>query len=391
MNKPKQLRIISGGPWSLPKTMIQVHYEDPMHPLAKRLRETYGLDALAADATDELDLFYRLQDWVKRHMVCHGWSFQLLKQRAVNALDILAHVERGVRFHCYYHAKVFCQCCEALGYPARIVGARMDHMECPPEELHGNNAHEIAEVWSNTLRKWILIDCDINGHYERDGVPLSISELSDAAPCPEGIRLVLGEYQPDTDNTLDEAGFVLGTNMKPEDAKGTMARFIKFDVLDYYQCVLAAGRHDVFSHPEAKPDYISYGPRGKYPILYSDGAPYYDESVWTDDVRAFDWSVNETSLSLRVKGADQAAATWQWSSMDAPVECDCRTLVVGLSHTMPNFQTFCCRVDEDKAWATCKSGWEWRLHEGVNRLEVAAINSMGIRGPSAFAEVLLAF
>jgi hypothetical protein len=391
MKKPSKLRILRGGPWFLPAPSIPVYYEDPKHPSSQILRERCGLDALRERANGELDLFFLLQDHVKRLMVRHGWRFQLMKKKPIDALEILDAVESGYYMHCYYHAKLFCQCCEVLGYPARVVGARKQNLEIAPEALHGNNGHEIAEVWSNTMRKWVLIDCDTNSHYERAGVPLSITELCRAChgEDEQSVDWVLGDYQSEHDRTLGADGLIVGTQMTPEQSDLAMRRFVRDRVLDYYQIVLAAGRNDLFSHPKASPELVGFAPSPATPPLYTDGMPFAEKIKFMNDEKVFNWSVNETALSLRLHGADQAAAAWEWTEETAVPQTDCSSLCATLTHSMPYFDHFEYRTDADASWRRCGETLEWRLHTGENRMEAAAVNTMGIRGSVANAVVLL--
>ena len=104
---PNKLRIIAGGPYELPDPPFETHYDDSEDPRLRELAARYELEALTRDAQNELEIFFRLQNYVKVKMVEHGWSFHEMEQPAKNATEVLRAVERGVRFHCYYHAMVF--------------------------------------------------------------------------------------------------------------------------------------------------------------------------------------------------------------------------------------------------------------------------------------------
>ena len=41
----------------------------------------------------------------------------------------------------------------------------------------GNIGHSVVEVWSHQFHKWVLLDPDLNVHYQRGGVPLSALEI----------------------------------------------------------------------------------------------------------------------------------------------------------------------------------------------------------------------
>ncbi|MEN6316323.1 MAG: transglutaminase-like domain-containing protein [Clostridiaceae bacterium] len=370
---PKKLRIIDGGPWYLNKAPFGTEYEDPFHPLSIKLREKYRLDSVVAGAKTEFEKFLMLKEWVKRQMRQHGWSFNCLKEKPVNALEILAQVENGILFHCLYHAKVFIQCCEALGYPARLVGARMTNHEFPVE--HRNNVgHEIAEVWSNEYIKWIMMDCDTNSYYEKDGIPLSISEICVESHKDGGnhVKMIFGDYRPPMMTETGDGGRIPGTDMTPADAKKMEEIFMRNRVIDYYAIVIANSRHDVFSNRDAKPEILSFAPKSVTPMLVYNGEEYFESDLWTDDIRTFNWSVNE--VAVRLKLLEQ--------KISSP------TLAVALENSMPNFDHYEIRKNRDSDWKCCAGIVRWELEEGVNKIMARAVNTMNIAGPSAGATVL---
>ncbi len=309
-------------------------------------------------------------------------------KKPVDAHGILDALDQGIHFHCYYHAKLFCQCAEALGYPARIAGGRMLNIEQTSPDLHGNNGHEVAEVWSNTLRKWILIDCDMNAHYECNGIPMSLSEICNVSHgmIEERVELVLGDYRAEVDATCGEDGYVIGTKVQPDEITRMMKRFVKNDMLDYYALVLVANRHDMFANPQAQQMFVAYAPPPAFPPLYTDGAPFAESIRFTQSEYEMNWSVNETAISLRLCDADSYQPAWEWvEGFESPVESDVRRVRVTLTHTMPNFDHFEYRTDEENVLIACNQSHEWILHEGINRFEAVAVNTMGIYG--CFANV----
>ncbi len=75
---------------------------------------------------------------------------------------------------CVHYAVAFQQCCLALGTPARLVPL-MQH-------LNGENGHFVSEIWSRSLKKWVLIDPQAALCYlDKSGVPLNALEVAQAA------------------------------------------------------------------------------------------------------------------------------------------------------------------------------------------------------------------
>ena len=194
---PGEFDVIS---WEMPDFIgdwTRMDYGDPAAPRMAELREEFALDDIVAGAASEFEALLALKRWVRSRWD-HGWSraFNTVK----DGLDILREAARGEQFTCGFYATVFVDCAIALGFPARKVGVGLADCSFPRDHRVGNVGHSISEVWCNDLRKWVLLDCDVNCHYERDGVPLNAFEIGEAWRSGEADQV---------EQILDEPGFVL--------------------------------------------------------------------------------------------------------------------------------------------------------------------------------------
>jgi len=147
---------------------------------------------------------------------------------------------------CVHFGIVFVTCALALGLPARSI--------CVNGGGSSTSGHFISEVWSERWEKWCQVDGNCDVVFERDGVPLSVDELSRIG---------------------DEAGALAVTGMGYEQ----QGAFIKDFVRDYmlngqvYQHWAVWPRNDYLSHPELTPP--------------SHGSTEYVETAWqwSADVR----------------------------------------------------------------------------------------------------------
>lgn len=133
------------------------------------LREKYQLEKVIAPARDEWTAQQLLKVWV------HGKIPTVegeVTSKAHHALDILEESARGERFYCTHYAITYAECALALGWQARKLG-----IDRPHGKNGGSSHHGVAEVWSNRLAKWVVIDSHFNVHYENNGVPLSAWEV----------------------------------------------------------------------------------------------------------------------------------------------------------------------------------------------------------------------
>jgi hypothetical protein len=194
-----QNELVAGGPYRCA--------HPPPDELLRRLREEQALDAVIAPADDELGAFVLLRDWVASRFR-HG--FAGLKVPVVDSLELLAAAADGYDFNCGYYAMLLTQSLQALGFVTRQIslckadsewvaddepniGARAWSLICEGGDctmlmLWGGwgTGHSVMEVWSHQFSKWILLDADLNLHYERRAraVPLSALEIHHAWQVP---------------------------------------------------------------------------------------------------------------------------------------------------------------------------------------------------------------
>ena len=172
------------------ESAYEFHFPAP-NPLLTELRERYELDEVIRPGRTGWEQILLLREWVHGKWD-HGWS--LVLPETTNALDILREVERGNDFHCVYYSITFMQCLQALGFVARRtgIGKTATEWDAPGE---GNVGHSIIEVYSHDFHKWVMLDADLNVHFERDGIPLSALEIHRAWVTRrwDEVRMVRGE------------------------------------------------------------------------------------------------------------------------------------------------------------------------------------------------------
>jgi len=326
-------------------------YGDPDAAHLRELRQEFALDAVVAGIDREWEQLLALKRWVRSRWD-HGWSRSGAEVKT--ALDILRCAARGEQFNCGYYATVLRECCTALGFPARPVGAGIERGEFPRDYNYGNVGHSVMEAWSNDHRKWVLLDADLNVHYQRAGEPLNALDLHDAwlSGAADGVEMV-----------QDEPGFVIptgetlkvrnelhnGEEVSAEAMRLTMERFGRHRVLDYYARITVAGRQWV--DRRCLPTFIAHFQPG-WQLRGSSHPP---------DLY---WSVNLVRPCL----------TPSWDE-------DGTRLEVQLQHCMPFFSHYEARIDE-AAWARCEESFAWPMNEGLNTLECRAANSRDRRGPA---------
>jgi len=337
----------------------QMDYGDPLAPRTVQLREEYRLDDIVAGYATEFEAQRALKRWVRSRWD-HGWSLSF--NTVQDALDILHEADRGEKFNCSFYNRVFVAGARALGWVARPVGIDVRDMGFPRGHNVGNVGHSVPEIWSDQYRKWIILDPDLNLHYERDGVPLSALEIHDAWLSHEAEAVVVVPEEP---------AFVVPHGENPDLVKQLMPdmdhfnaaevahicqRFLRHGAMDYYTH-LSLGRWTWLDR-RCLPTFISHFAPGGTGLLTSNRDDLY-------------WTVNMVRLGAR--------AAWA----EGP------KLAVRLEHCMPWFDHYEARVDGGP-WQTQDETFDWPLREGENVLAVRPVNVCGRAGITSRLEVAYA-
>ncbi len=337
----------------------QMEYGDPLAPRSVQLREEYRLDSVVAGCDTEFEAQRALKRWVRSRWD-HGWSLSFDKVK--DALDILHEADRGEHFNCGFYNRVFVECARSLGWVARPVGIGVRDIAFPRGHNVGNVGHSVPEIWSNQHRKWILLDPDLNVHYERGGVPLCALEIHDAWLSHEAEAVTMVQEEPAfTSPTGEHVSLVsrLMGNMdhfNEQEAAHIGRRFVRHNALDYY-ARLSIGKWTWLDR-RCLPGFVVHFAAGSTGLLTSNPDDLY-------------WTVNLVRLA--------ATATWG----DGP------KLSVRLEHCMPWFDHYEMRLDR-RAWQPSAAAFDWPMHEGENVLEVRPVSVCGRAGIASRLEVAYA-
>ena len=222
----------------------QLDYGDPHSERIAQLRSEFDFEQAVQGAESEFDAFLGLKRWVRSRWN-HGWSqaFATVK----DGLDVLRAAAEGNQFCCGHYNMVFRDCALALGWVTRGVGLSVADCGFPRDYRCGNVGHSVPEIWSNELRKWVLLDPDLNVYYARDGVPLSALEIRDAWLSHEADQVQMIQDQPEFvvpsgEHIAIAREFTPGLEQFDEQRVHlNMARFSRHRAMDYYARVTING------------------------------------------------------------------------------------------------------------------------------------------------------
>jgi hypothetical protein len=300
----------------------------------------------------------------------HGWA---RTPPARNALDILRAVEAGYDFNCGYFAITLMQCLLAAGFVARDVSICKPSTEWMAAD-ETNIGHSVVEAWSHQFHKWILLDPDLNVHYEhlaRPGVPLSVLEIHRAWVTRrwDEVRLVQG---PTPFRVTDKPGSGAGTTFRNVDhPTAEVWIFGRHDVGDYYSHVRLLLRNTQHSS-DGPDDVLHWTDAHTPPALIEFNRP--NGAHWSSNEADLNWTVDQVQIDLRVE-----AAAWEEGRA---------VLHVSLAHSMPNLARLLVRLG-DEPWRETPAAFEWPLQPGKNQIMAKGVNAFGREGH--ISRVLLRF
>ncbi len=174
-----------------PAPDFRVSYDDPADPRFLEMRREFAIDDVVAGTSDDIERLTRLAHWVSSQWE-HSPDQMASKS---DPITILREARQGGHFICREYAIVMEGVATAYGYPARLVNLLPRDVETRSE------AHSVAEVWLEKLRKWVLVDGQYGCLATLDGLPLSALELQAALAadrpvvCSAGAA-VMAEWKP---------------------------------------------------------------------------------------------------------------------------------------------------------------------------------------------------
>lgn len=312
-------------------------FESIDSPYFSELRAKYRLDGVIAGLKTEVERQLALLSWVHNRWPHAGLS----EPTHEDALTILREVEAGKNYRCVEYSVVSTQVLQAMGYPARVVGLRMDGVS-----FGVGKGHVVTEVWNNELQKWLLLDGQNNGTWQLDGSFLSAAEIRQARKSnPERLRFVLAPStwmpaKPEAEQRADWGSYFEHLSFRFENVQplGPMANLEKVDLL--YQ----GERYELLFQGTVDKNHV------QTPTL---------EKIYPTLGRV------HVNLSAEEVGKPH-------------VQLD-------LTHSMPWFSHY--RILENgKERATTESHVLWRLVPGKNEILVSAVNTMRVEGkPTSIA------
>jgi hypothetical protein len=133
----------------------------------KEVRLKYQLDTLRNGAVNEFDAIIKTGAWIGTKWN-HGVDNVPGGRRTFRICELIDSGLAGNQYWCEIAAKATVQVATAMGWPARLVSTSRNGEDYE---------HAVAEVWTNTYKKWFVLDTDFNCVFYANSIPLSAFEL----------------------------------------------------------------------------------------------------------------------------------------------------------------------------------------------------------------------
>jgi hypothetical protein len=249
----------------------------------------------------------------------------------------------------------------ALGFVARHLGIDSEHTRDEPSTHHG-----VADVWVDSLRKWVVMDPKYDVHYLLDGIPLNAEEIGRRWRSHRGggIQASVGpERRP-----------VTGANAEclPDSHE---SRCYFWHYID--------AQNDVFHHKAQQwPDPAIFlvdderkkqtWYQGAPPNAYPHGR--YANQSWVVTERYDDAYPDLNCVDLQ------------------PSACKLVPMTVRVAFgptCVPNLSHHLISIDGGSEWRFDGVEFPWRLHGGRCSVTARAVNACGLKGPPSAITVVV--
>ena len=362
---PPELRIVEWQNEWIVRSAYEYDYQ-AKDDMLEELREKYELDAVVAGGRTEFEQMLLLKEWV-RNRWDHGWSRE---PEARNALEILEAAELGSDFNCGYYSVTMMQSLLALGFVARRAGIAKAQSEWMALD-EGNIGHSVPEVYSHDFHKWILLDADMNVHYELDGMPLSVLEI----------------HRAWVDRRWNEVKMVTGAKPFKRTEKTSSGLLSVYDTIDEHDASGWVFRSnnvgDYYANASVYLGNTHHSRRGPMPMLHWTDERTPPRLISANNPNKEDWTGNEHDMYPTIDQVqiNLRADPEAWERREA-------VLTVNLEDSMPNLDKLLVRIDHEP-WTERGRDFTWKLKPGKNEIMAKGVNTFGRDGH--ISRILLRF
>lgn len=354
------------------RSPVEFSYESRDNPAVKEFTARNGLVKLAQSQENEVAALLALNDWVAR---CRNDRHGMWETNYPWNIRELSSDSQGscvIRGHCMSYAAVLITALSGTGYYARhwaVNGFR-------------DADHEVVEVWSNQLKKWIYLDPSLDQHYQdpRTKTPLSILEMHNI--------LVNTFFKPGED-----------LNMPMDEQKkrvkgmggGKLAPILCVDKGFHYGAAAPADYDWGWYHGYMADGFMRMTTRNDFHSKKEPWFPHFGEGIGGWDV-FLSWVDEKTppksDIITRISGRER---DFYWTLNQASIKAFRKSeevVSVEFGNSQPFFKRYKVSIDDNPA-IEAPARYDWVLHEGDNILMVTPEDKWGTPGLASVMKIRL--
>jgi len=365
-----QAHVINNG--KIVEPSYPFSYENLNHLELKKYREDHQLDKIVKGADSEFEVMMRLLNWAYRVPLtsdAYSWNWNNVTVSPVIAEGTGMPQLNGPFFKgrrmvemCLYPNQALIGALLSMGYQARHINI---HSE-------GESGHEVTEVWSNQLNKWIYMDSTRDYYYfnPETGIPFNLLEIHN----------LLAEKMPRVETWkrpfAPEIGEELVSKLKVAQRQGNNPFSIQkgggthiLEIMGHFRII---PRNDFLSNPLPVPVHTGDTMWGWDGFLnwYDDVFPKRDEyQRYTNRASDFYQPLNQSKVYLN--------ETLKSGVLNVEVN----------TFTPGGFDSFLVSINNGEWLKRDQTSWDWGLQSGLNSIKVRVKNIRGILGPVSELQV----
>jgi hypothetical protein len=335
-------------------TSMPFEYEKFDEPALVELRTKYKLDEVVAGASSEIDKMIKLRNWVAAQ-----WKYDppIPYYPAWDAREIL-RLHKGF---CVQFAIANMQCALSLGMQARFVFGHFPNVKLKGRIVSG---HEVTEVWSNELGKWVMMDAQRNESFvsRKTGLLTGMWELHEDqldTYFPKGVEVRGASF----DDEVPSEGLLWWQGAEPTTRSEKPKLEIKWGYVQWVP------RNNFYAHrfPEPLHQGLTWSWTGYWNLEDARTPRLSRYGRYTHRRSDIEWTLNQV----------------RWAA--APAEQPGKVRLV-MGTVTPDFDTFLVSTDGGE-WRPSADTLNWPLHAGKNRVEMRVRNRAGVLGRKSWLEV----
>jgi hypothetical protein len=349
-----KLKVLDAHNEEILYTSMPFEYEKFDEPALVELRTKYKLDEVVAGASSETDKMIKLRNWVAAQ-----WKYDppIPYYPAWDAREILK-LHKGF---CVQFAIANMQCALSLGMQARFVFGHFPNVRLKGRIVSG---HEVTEVWSNELGKWVMMDAQRNESFvsRKTGLLTSMWELHEDqldTYFPKGVDVRGASF----DEEVPSEGLLWWQGAEPTTRSEKPKLEIKWGYVQWVP------RNNFYAHrfPEPLHQGLTWSWTGYWNLEDARTPRLSRYGRYTHRRSDIEWTLNQVR--------------WAATPAEQPGKIH---LVMGT--VTPDFDTFLVSTDGGE-WRPSADTLNWPLHAGKNRMEMRIRTRAGVLGRKSWLEV----